>query len=405
MSDGAAPPSESEAARIEVLRRKFPWLIAGATLEADPDLVVAELPAKQWRCHACGVSGHDRRNCPTLPKIKRRCAWCRTEGHIAKTCPSRPAGVAPAEASLLAKAALCRRCRGIGHVMSACTSRPARVKHCGFCREKGHQIETCARRIAEAPTFPIKRQKRPPVYRCGTCGDPGHNARACPLDPIETDLTDLVPAPTLAEAAPEPEPVYTEVGVSVQEAYDGRRRCSICRQPGHRRQRCPHAATAVPRMPVRTVQGRTRARTEGWQEIRRHLREAKRLPIVANDVGDPFPPKPTCRSECADVPRPCPFVSCRHHLYLDVNETTGTIKFNHPDIEPDQMVASCSLDVADEGGATLEAVAVTLGLTRERVRQVEVLASRKAKALVERSGIEDSPDRQHSPLGAAIGDW
>ena len=99
---------------------------------------------------------------------------------------------------------------------------------------------------------------------------------------------------------------------------------------------------------------------------------------MANDVGDPLPLRPACRAECADVPRPCPFVSCRHNLYLDVNETTGTIKFNHPDIEPDEMGQSCALDVADEGGITLEEAALVLGLTRERIRQLETIALRKA---------------------------
>lgn len=32
---------------------------------------------------------------------------------------------------------------------------------------------------------------------------------------------------------------------------------------------------------------------------------------------------------------------------------------------------SCALDVADRGGATLEEIGDMLGLTRERVRQVE----------------------------------
>ena len=37
-------------------------------------------------------------------------------------------------------------------------------------------------------------------------------------------------------------------------------------------------------------------------------------------------PRPQTRSDCQGGPRPCPFVSCRHHLYLDVNPETGSIK-------------------------------------------------------------------------------
>ena len=38
---------------------------------------------------------------------------------------------------------------------------------------------------------------------------------------------------------------------------------------------------------------------------------------------------------------------------------------------------TCALDVADEGGATLEEIGESMGLTRERVRQIEVVAMRR----------------------------
>lgn len=84
--------------------------------------------------------------------------------------------------------------------------------------------------------------------------------------------------------------------------------------------------------------------------------------------------RPRTRAECADGVRPCPYVSCRHHLYLDVNPETGSIKLNFPDLEPDEIEHSCALDVADEGGRTLEAVGKIVNLTRERIRQVETRA-------------------------------
>ncbi len=84
--------------------------------------------------------------------------------------------------------------------------------------------------------------------------------------------------------------------------------------------------------------------------------------------------RPRTRAECGDVPRPCPFVSCKHHLYLDVSRRTGSIKLNFPDLEVWEMTSSCALDVADEGGATLENVGSILNVTRERVRQLELSA-------------------------------
>jgi hypothetical protein len=70
--------------------------------------------------------------------------------------------------------------------------------------------------------------------------------------------------------------------------------------------------------------------------------------------------------------RPCPFVSCEQHLYLDVNPQSGAIKLNFPHLEVWEMAETCALDVADRGGITLEEVGAILNLTRERIRQVEV---------------------------------
>jgi hypothetical protein len=81
--------------------------------------------------------------------------------------------------------------------------------------------------------------------------------------------------------------------------------------------------------------------------------------------------KPKSRSECKDMDRPCPFVSCKYHLYIDVHPVRGSIKLNFPDIEIWEMTETCALDVAYRGGITLEEVGEIMNLTRERVRQVE----------------------------------
>lgn len=82
--------------------------------------------------------------------------------------------------------------------------------------------------------------------------------------------------------------------------------------------------------------------------------------------------RPQSRKECATGQRPCPWVSCKHHLYLDVNPMTGSIKLNFPNMNVWDMTNTCSLDIADRGGTTLEEVGQILNLTRERIRQVEV---------------------------------
>ena len=87
--------------------------------------------------------------------------------------------------------------------------------------------------------------------------------------------------------------------------------------------------------------------------------------------------KPKTRSECKSGPRPCPHVSCKFHLYLDVNPDTGSIKFNFPDQEVWELNETCALDVAERGGVTLEEVGYYMNLTRERIRQLESTGMKK----------------------------
>lgn len=90
-------------------------------------------------------------------------------------------------------------------------------------------------------------------------------------------------------------------------------------------------------------------------------------------------PRPRERSECREEMRPCPWVACKHHLYLDINPETGSIKINFPDLEPWELKHTCALDVAERGGITLEEVGEIMNLTRERIRQVEVRGLLKLK--------------------------
>jgi sigma-70-like protein len=90
-------------------------------------------------------------------------------------------------------------------------------------------------------------------------------------------------------------------------------------------------------------------------------------------------PRPMSRAECREEMRPCPWVACKHHLYLDINPETGSIKINFPDLEPWELKHTCALDVAERGGITLEEVGEIMNLTRERIRQVEVRGLLKLK--------------------------
>src|SRR6185312_10592112 len=107
--------------------------------------------------------------------------------------------------------------------------------------------------------------------------------------------------------------------------------------------------------------------------------------------------KPRTRVECVDGPRPCPYVSWQHHLFLDVSNRTGAIKLNFPDLEVWDMNETCALDVADRGGTTLEDVGAIMNLTRERIRQVEVKALAKLEALRDMMALRDYVDE--GPVG------
>jgi hypothetical protein len=102
--------------------------------------------------------------------------------------------------------------------------------------------------------------------------------------------------------------------------------------------------------------------------------------------------RPRRRQDCADGPRPCPYVACRHHLYLDVSPTTGTIKLNFPDLEVWELAESCALDVADGGALELSRASGLLNVTRERVRQIEAVALSKLSTLRDARLLRDVDD-------------
>jgi sigma-70-like protein len=160
----------------------------------------------------------------------------------------------------------------------------------------------------------------------------------------------------------------------------------------------PGAATVVgpdpaaaPDVPVTSRKVRRRGRRTRMRSktiaMKRLTKEEMRLGALLYPPVDE--PRPRTRAECKDVPRPCPFVSCKHHLYLDVNPETGSIKLNFPDLEVWEMTETCSLDIADRNGITLEEVGDIMNLTRERIRQVEVRGLLKLKMMTPLGDPED----------------
>lgn len=100
--------------------------------------------------------------------------------------------------------------------------------------------------------------------------------------------------------------------------------------------------------------------------------------------------RPKTRDDCVDGPRPCPFASCRFHLYLDVS-SRGSIKINFPRLEVWDLPESCALDIADRNGASLPVVAAAMGLSYDRTFQVVDEAKKHATEIALDLSGDDGP--------------
>lgn len=136
------------------------------------------------------------------------------------------------------------------------------------------------------------------------------------------------------------------------------------------------------RRPRRT---RPRSKTIAMKQLTRAERELYAFLYPIDPAASEQ--RPTTRAECRGHEGPCPWVSCKHHLYLDINPLTGSIKLNFPDLEPWELEHTCALDVAEAGALTLEQVGAVTNLTRERVRQVESIGLAKLAGQARRYGL------------------
>lgn len=109
------------------------------------------------------------------------------------------------------------------------------------------------------------------------------------------------------------------------------------------------------------------------RSARKHAARAKTLrvlrvePAAPDELAELEQARPHTRAECEHGIRPCPFVACKYHLYLEVTEG-GRVRLNFPDLEPWEMPVSCVLDVADTDGVEMEGVGEFANITREGVR-------------------------------------
>jgi Sigma-70, region 4 len=132
---------------------------------------------------------------------------------------------------------------------------------------------------------------------------------------------------------------------------------------------------------------RQRARTMSRKEMARMFRQQSAAggvePELQGLMAELDATRPKVRGDCAEGERPCPYVSCKFNLYVDVNPRTGSVKMNFPDKELWELAETCALDVADRAGITLEEVGVIMNLTRERVRQLEMRGLTKLRVIAD----------------------
>jgi hypothetical protein len=82
-------------------------------------------------------------------------------------------------------------------------------------------------------------------------------------------------------------------------------------------------------------------------------------------------------------------------LFLDLEDEGATIKLNFPGLfdddgtpRLDEMTATCSLDVADQDGLTLDAVGGLMNVTNERIRQMEAHALQTVRKRLAAMGVD-----------------
>jgi len=220
------------------------------------------------------------------------------------------------------------------------------------------------KRVRKSPT----RQSPPPVAPEPPAAEPPPSPPE-PAPPFPEPIPPP-PEPVPPPPEPEPEPPPSEPAPELPSAPEPMApvpepTAPAPEPPAMEASEAAGAAPTLEKVRLAAVNGSRRGKTVSSDHLSWKERHASKL-IVYPEVD-----RPATRADCEDGPRPCPFVSCAHHLYLDVT-TNGSLKLNFPHLEVWEMSETCVLDVAARGGITLEEVGIIFNLTRERIRQIEV---------------------------------
>ena len=115
---------------------------------------------------------------------------------------------------------------------------------------------------------------------------------------------------------------------------------------------------------------------------------------------DALPVRPRTRGECLGGERPCPWLTCQHHLLAG---PAATLDDERVLALLDELPDTCTLDVTDRGEQTLLSVAERVlsrsgePMTRERMRQIETKAMGHLAVLRHRLPALDVPGDTPEP--------
>lgn len=148
--------------------------------------------------------------------------------------------------------------------------------------------------------------------------------------------------------------------------------CTLCRKAPAQRSRktCDPCALAQ------------RRQMAAWRERKAAEAQAPAAPPIEplddEEAAELEAARPRTRGDCRGGDRPCPFASCKYHLLWERPEAWmapdegGDLRSDDELLDLlDRMPGTCTLDAADEDGMGLAEAARLLGISRERMRQIE----------------------------------
>lgn len=104
--------------------------------------------------------------------------------------------------------------------------------------------------------------------------------------------------------------------------------------------------------------------------------------------------RPTCRSECREGPRPCPWLQCRYHLWME--ERYGSVRLR-------VGAESCALDIAERGDeVTFTELGELLGVSQSRAHQICADALTKLRVALEPGWRPPKPQRQEGEMQRSV---